>query len=79
MYQAPGNSCDLAMNAHGNSAYVGLVYAPSSALTVSSPYAFEVAQTGGIIAGAVAFNGTLPSITFGAGYAPVPFAARLTS
>ena len=48
-------------------------------MTVSSPYSFEAAATGGVIADTVTFTGTLPSITYGSAYAPVPFAARLVS
>ncbi len=79
VYQSPGNSCAARLGAAGNSAYVGLVYAPSAALTVQSPNAFDEAATGGIIADSLTFTGTLPSIAFSTSYAPVPFAARLTS
>ena len=78
VYQPAGNGCGVSMSAASNSAYVGLVYTPGAALAVSSAYAFEVAATGGIIADTLSFSGTLPSIAFGAGYSPVPFAARLT-
>lgn len=79
VYEPPSVGCTNTINANFNSAYVGLVYTPGAALTVSSQYAFVVAATGGVIANTLAFNGTLPSIVYGAGYAPVPFAARLVS
>jgi Flp pilus assembly protein TadG len=79
VYEPPAVGCTNTVNANFNSAYVGLVYTPGAALTVSSQYAFAVAATGGLIANTVTFNGSLPSIVYGAGYAPVPFAARLVS
>jgi Flp pilus assembly protein TadG len=79
MYEPAANGCANTLGAASNTALVGLVYTPGASMTVSSPFTFEVAATGGLIAGTVTFNGTLPSITYGAAYAPVPFAARLVS
>ena len=79
MYEPASNGCANTWSAASNTALVGLVYAPGGSITVSSPYTFEVAATGGLIADTVTFNGTLPSITYGAAYAPMPFAARLVS
>jgi hypothetical protein len=62
-----------------NSAFVGLVYTPSAAISITSSSVFEVSGTGGLIANTVSFSGNLPTITFNTGYAPVPFAARLVS
>jgi hypothetical protein len=75
----PANTCSNVMGAHGNSAFIGLVYAPSAYVSVLSPYAFEAAGTGGLIANSFGFSGTLPSIAYNASYAPVPPASRLTS
>ena len=64
---------------HGlNSAYIGLYYAPSNSLSITSPYGFEAPGVGGVIANTVAFTGTMPSVTFSSTYAPVPPASRLT-
>jgi Flp pilus assembly protein TadG len=74
----PANACANTIGASGNSAYVGLVYAPSGTISVPSPYAFEAGVTGGLIARTVSFSGTLPTINFNAGYSPVAPASRLT-
>lgn len=79
LYEPASNGCANSLGAESNTAFVGLVYTPGASMTVSSPYSFEVAGTGGLIADTIRFNGTLPSINFGSGYAPVPFAARLVS
>jgi Flp pilus assembly protein TadG len=78
VYQPPANSCALNLGASGNSAYVGLVYAPASSLTVPSGFAFEAAGTGGVIARLITFTGTMPAINYSPSYAPVPPASRLT-
>jgi Flp pilus assembly protein TadG len=75
----PANACLNVMGAAGNSAFIGLIYAPSAYIGVISPYAFEAAATGGLIANALGFAGTLPSITYSASYAPVAPASRLTN
>src|ERR1700674_5807005 len=74
----PINNCFLVMGAANYSAYVGLVYAPAAPIFVDSPYTFETAGSGGIIGDTVLFNGTMPSITYSAAYAPVPPASRLS-
>jgi Flp pilus assembly protein TadG len=79
VYEPISNGCANTLGASSNTAFVGLVYTPGATMTVSSSRAFEVAATGGLIADTITFNGTLPSISFGSGYAPVPFAARLVS
>lgn len=78
VYQPPANSCALTLGASGNSAYVGLVYAPTSSLSVPSGFAFEGAGTGGLIARLITFTGTLPAINYSRSYGPVPPASRLT-
>jgi hypothetical protein len=78
-YEPPANGCSSnALGGRANSAYVGLVYAPSGAVSVTSAYAFEVAGTGGVMASTVSFTGALPSISYSGNYAPVPPASRLT-
>ena len=79
VYQAPGNVCGSNLGAASNSAYIGLVYAPSAPLTFTSPYAFEVSATAGVIGNTLTFTGSLPSINYNPGYAPVPPATRLVS
>ncbi len=79
LYAPASNGCANTLGANSNTALIGLVYTPGGSITVSSPYSFEAAATGGLIANRVIFNGTLPSITYGSAYAPVPFAARLVS
>lgn len=73
----PSNSCSNSLGANGNSAFIGLFYSPSASITVTSPYAFESAGTGGLMADTVTFNSTMPSITFSSNYAPAPAATRL--
>jgi len=79
VYEPPANAClTNTLGGAANSAYVGLVYAPSAGVSVTSAYSFEVAGTGGVMANTVSFTGALPSITYSASYAPVPPASRLT-
>ena len=79
VYEPAANAClSNALGGVANSAYVGLVYTPSAAVSITSAYSFEVAGTGGVTANTVSFTGSLPSITYSASYAPVPPASRLT-
>src|SRR5712691_82094 len=73
----PANTCAAVVSASGNSAYMGLVYMPSASMAITSPYAFE-GGSGGLIANAVSFTGSMPTITINRGFTPVPPAARLT-
>lgn len=79
VYEPASNSCTNALGAAGNSANIGLFYAPSATIAVSSAYVAEAAGTGGLIAASFTFTGALPKITFSASYAPVPPASRLIS
>jgi hypothetical protein len=79
LYQPASNGCSNILGASSNTAFIGLVYTPGGSMAISSPYTFEAAATGGLIANTLTFSGTLPSIAYGSGYAPVPFAARLVS
>ena len=78
VHQPPSNSCNANLGAAANSAFIGLFYAPSSAVSVTSPYTFEAPGVGGLIAKTISFTGTLPSVVFNASYAPVPPATRIT-
>jgi hypothetical protein len=79
VYEPPSNAClNNTLGADSNSAYIGMVYAPSAVVSITSPYAFEAAATGGVMASTLSFTGALPSITYSASYAPVPPASRLT-
>jgi hypothetical protein len=44
---------------------------------VISPYSFEAAGVGGLIADTVTFSGSMPNIVWNANYAPGPPATRL--
>jgi len=79
VYQPAANACSVSLGAAENSAYIGLFYAPSASVAITSSYVAEAAGTGGLIAGSVAFSGALPKIVYDAAYAPVPPAARLVS
>ena len=79
VFEPPANTCSNTLGATTNSAYIGLIYMPAATAAVTSPYAFESAMTGGLMAGKVTFSGTMPSFTYSAAYAPVPPASRLTS
>ena len=78
LYASQSNVCVHALGAENNGAYIGLAYAPSATINITSPYVFE-APTAGVVANRVGFSGTLPSIVFNWAYAPVPPASRLTS
>ncbi|MGH7761785.1 MAG: pilus assembly protein TadG-related protein [Candidatus Dormibacteraceae bacterium] len=77
-YQPPANSCALTLGARSNSAYVGLVYAPTASVGVPSSFSFKAGAVGGLIGKTVSFSGTMPTIRFNGAYAPVPPASRLT-
>jgi hypothetical protein len=74
----PANTCPNGIGGAGNSAFVGLVYAPAGSVFVTSPFAYEASGMGGIIASTVSFSNTMPTLNFVSGYAPVPPATRLT-
>jgi len=79
LYEPASNSCNNTLGAMSNSAFIGLIYCPSASVSITSPYTFEAAGTGGLIADRVNFTGSLPSIAFSSSYAPVPPASRITS
>ena len=78
VFEPTTNSCSNTFGAAGNSSYIGLVYSPAGSMSVTSQYVFESNATGGIIANTVSFSGAMPTINFGAAYAPVPPASRIT-
>jgi hypothetical protein len=73
----PANTCANSLGANGNSAFIGLLYLPTASASVVSPYTFEAAGVGGLIADTVAFSGGMPNIVWNANYAPGPPATRL--
>ena len=76
-YEPTGNTCGNLIGAHGNTAFIGLFYAPDASMSITSPYIAEVPATGGMMLGTLSFTGALPSIGLAAAYAPVPPGARL--
>ena len=78
VYEPPANTCTNGLGAESNSAYIGLVYAPGAAISVTSQYTFE-APSGGVLAASISFTGALPAIGYNSAYAPVQPAARLIS
>ncbi|HKW69817.1 MAG TPA: pilus assembly protein TadG-related protein [Candidatus Dormibacteraeota bacterium] len=78
VYEPTSNSCSNTLAAHGNSAYIGLVYTPAARVNITSPYTFETSGTGGLLADTLVISGAMPSITYSSSYAPVPPAGRLT-
>jgi hypothetical protein len=74
---APANTCANSLGANGNSAFIGLLYLPTASASVVSPYTFEAAGVGGLIADKVTFSGGMPGITWNANYSPGPPATRL--
>lgn len=77
-YEPTGNTCGNVIGAHGNSAFIGLFYAPDASMSVTSAYVAEASGTGGFMLGSITFSGSLPSITLSLNYAPTPPASRLT-
>jgi len=73
----PANTCSNVMGAAIDSAYIGLVYVPSAALSVPTKSAFRTKATGGVISNTLRFSGQLPTIIGSPNYAPVPPAAKL--
>jgi len=74
----PANTCADVLGAAGNSGLIGLMYAPSAYVAVTSANTFDVPGTGGVIADSLGFSNAMPRITYSSSYAPVPPASRLT-
>lgn len=79
IYEPPANSCSNNMGAASDSAFIGLIYMPSAALTMRKAATFRTDEMGGIIASTLTFSGQLPTLLGDpAEYGPVPPGARLT-
>jgi putative Flp pilus-assembly TadE/G-like protein len=74
----PANTCSNLMGAYADSAWVGVVYTPSAALTVQKAATFRTEATGGLIADTILVSGQLPTIIGSASFQPAPPATRLT-
>ena len=74
----PANTCGNTLGAATDSALIGLVYTPSSAITVLKATAFRTDELGGMIANTISFSGQLPTIIGDTDYSPTPPAARLS-
>ncbi len=74
----PANTCTNTLGGAQNSGLIGFVYAAAAAVNVTSADAFDIPASGGLMADTVSFTGSLPSIVYSAGYAPVPPASRLS-
>jgi hypothetical protein len=75
----PANTCSNLLAAQVDSAWVGLIYTPSAALTVQKAASFRTEATGGLVADTITFAGQMPTIIGNASYQPAPPASRLTS
>jgi Flp pilus assembly protein TadG len=73
----PANTCANSMGAATDSAYIGLVYAPASSITITKASTFRTDESGGIIANTISFSGQLPAILFDPDYTPIPPATRI--
>jgi len=78
-FNPPANTCSNFLGAATDSAFVGLIYTPSAAITVNKASAFRTDEGGGVIAYTLTFGGQLPTIIGDAGdYGPMPPGAKLT-
>jgi len=76
----PANTCSNFIGAATDSAFIGFVYAPSAAITISKASTFRTDEVGGVMAFTLTLSGQLPTILGDpAEYGPVPPAAKLTS
>lgn len=75
----PANTCPNAMGAASDSAFIGLVYAPTASISIQKASTFRTDESGGIIADTLSFSGQLPTILGDTlDYGPAPPASRLT-
>jgi len=75
----PANTCSNTLGAATDSAFIGFVYAPAAAITVTKASAFRTDEVGGVMAYTLTFSGQLPTLLGDpADYGPVPPGARLT-
>ena len=76
----PANTCSNVLGAATDSAFIGLIYTPTAAISVQKASSFRTDEGGGVIAGTLTFSGQLPTIIGDtADYGPAPPASRLTS
>lgn len=72
-------TCNDFLGAATDSAFIGLIYAPTAAITIQKASTFRTDEVGGLIADTITMTGQLPTIIGDpADYGPVPPAARLT-
>jgi Flp pilus assembly protein TadG len=75
----PANSCSNLLGAASDSAFIGLVYAPSASISIQKASTFRTDESGGIIADTISFSSQLPTIIGDPGdYGPAQPASRLT-
>jgi Flp pilus assembly protein TadG len=75
----PANTCSNLMGAASDSAFIGLVYAPSASLAINKASTFRTDESGGVIADTISFTGQLPTVLGDPGdYGPAQPAARLS-
>ncbi len=75
----PANTCSNFLGAATDSAFIGFIYTPAAAITVSKASTFRTDEDGGVMAYTLTFSGQMPTIIGDAAdYGPVPSAARLT-
>ena len=75
----PANTCANTIGAATDSAWIGLVYAPSAAVSIQKASSFRTDESGGIIADTLSFSSQLPTIIGDPDdYGPSAPAARLT-
>jgi hypothetical protein len=74
----PANTCSNFLGAATDSAFIGLVYTPSAAITVKKASTFRTDESGGVIANTLTFSGQLPTIIGDpVNYGPTLQASRL--
>jgi hypothetical protein len=76
----PANTCSNMLGAATDSAFIGLIYTPTAAISVQKASTFRTDEGGGVIADTLTFTGQLPTIIGDtADYGPAPQASRITS
>lgn len=77
LYEPPGNTCANSFGALSNSAFIGLVYAPSASGSFVSADVFDGPGTGGLLMDTFSFQAPLPAINYNPAFAPIPPASHL--
>jgi len=74
----PANTCSNVMGAATDSAFIGLVYAPSASVNIQKASTFRTDESGGVIANTLVFSGQLPTVIGDTDdYGPVPPASKI--